>query len=84
MEPNIIFEVWTPDTVAECMGVPTELYIKIWNEIVPLTEGLAPPYPGEVPEHTLSAYWDKFTEQEQELLNEAAKKLEDETNSQDS
>ena len=75
--PHILLQVWTPDTVAECLdGISPVLYNKLWNKIVPLTEGCAPPYPGEVPEHTLSAYWDKFTWEERELLNEAAMRTE--------
>jgi hypothetical protein len=69
--PSLLLECWTPDAVAECLPVPSHLYDKIWDEIVPLTEGKNAPYPGEIPDHVLAAYWDKFTSGEKLALNKA-------------
>lgn len=72
--PNDLFDVWSPDQVAECLdGVPTELYSKIWNEIVPLYDGQErSEVPDDFGKRCLKNYWDKFTEEEQNQLNAAA------------
>ena len=76
IKPNGLFTVWTADQVAECLdGVPMELYRKLWNEIVPLQDGPNPNIEDmgpEVGDDTLSAFWDKLTNEEQATLNRAA------------
>lgn len=78
IKPNVLFQVWRPDEVAECLdGVPQELYIKLWNELVPIYDKKAQENiedRGPEVDYTLSEYWDKLTEEEQTLLNQLAVK----------
>ena len=68
--PNPLFEVWTADSVAECLtGVPEELYSKLWNEIVPLQ----PENQGDnYNERCLAAFWAYLDTYERVLLNKLA------------
>ena len=79
IKPHGLFQVWSPDQVAECLGVPGEIYAKIWRELVPIYDK----WPrSEVPDDfsrcCLAKWWYKFTPEEQEALNAAAKKEEGE------
>jgi hypothetical protein len=68
---NPLFDVWSPDEVAECLGgVGHDLYRRLWE----LVE-LVPPN-GETPdtcfERALSKVWDKLDAYEQAELNRLA------------
>ena len=81
-----LLKFWTPDEVAECLeGVPEELYIKIWKDIVPLVEKdkKADPaikevgymeYPDQQWEFSTKRYWNKFTDKEKQTLIECVEK----------
>lgn len=82
-----LLEFWSPDDVAECLGVSEKLYIKIWNEIVPLVEkdknedpaikkvGYIE-YPDQQWGFCVKRYWDKFTDEEKQELVESVEKYE--------
>jgi hypothetical protein len=59
IKPNLIFNYWRADEVAECMeGVSdTDLYATLWRDIVPLQSEEA-------------KYWHLLSETDQALLNE--------------
>jgi hypothetical protein len=67
-----IFEVWSPDTVAECMSGVGSLYEKLWS----LVEETPPA--NEVNDNfgdrALGLFWDRFTDEEKALLDAAALK----------
>ena len=72
---HILFEVWSADTVAECLeGVTDDLYRRLWE----LTTGM--PLPNEVndnfPDYCLARSWEKLTAEEQTFLNDLAEKHE--------
>jgi hypothetical protein len=75
------FEVTRADEVAECWdGVTEELYIALWNKIVPHQKEIpniedSGPH-DHVGHENLASHWDKLTESEQDLLNELARKKE--------
>jgi hypothetical protein len=69
IEPNSLFKVWSPDFVAECLEFGSDLYQKIWSEIVPLYNDQPP---SEV--HCLAQYWSKFTDEEKFILNALAER----------
>jgi hypothetical protein len=77
IKPHDLFTVWSPDEVAECLGVDAALYAKIWNEIVPL---YADQFRSEVPDdfdrRCLAKFWSNFTDDEKRALNEAAERHE--------
>lgn len=77
IKPNSTFETIRADEVAECWeGVPEELYLKLWNVIVPLQR----PIPNledsgphdHIGHENLAAHWRHLTNSEQELLNKLA------------
>jgi len=73
MKANSLFDVWSPDEVAECLGVPEGLYIKIWNELVPLYDDQErSEVPDDFDRRCLSKYWNKFTKEEKLILNNLA------------
>lgn len=69
---NTIYEVWSPDTVAECMPGVSSLYTKLWS-LVDET-----PAANEVNDNfgdrALALFWDRFTDEEKALLDAAALK----------
>jgi hypothetical protein len=72
--PNSLFELWTADTVAECLsGVPSELYRRLWNDVLPHN---ATPYDAEREAldgtNCLADLWHLLTPAEQSKLNELA------------
>jgi hypothetical protein len=73
IKPHDLFELWTGDEVAECWpGVPDDLYLTIWNVIVPAMEADPDQQPGETPEVGVAAlvhYWHLLSESDQERLN---------------
>lgn len=73
-KPNSRFDVWSPDAVAECLeGIDTNspLYQKLWAFAEQLPKDTS-----EVPDNfevrCTSKVWDKFTNEEQTLLNSLA------------
>lgn len=90
IKPNLLFEFWSPDEVAECMistktQMGRDLYEKIWDKIVPLLpekndENGERKLKYEVPEiydeEMLAAYWKELTPAEQEFLNDIAENSE--------
>ena len=70
IKPNLIFNHWRADEVAECMdGVTDELYATLWNDIVPQQSEEFQ----ETPERgfeALAKYWHLLSESDQALLNE--------------
>jgi len=76
-KPNPVFESIRADEVAECWdGVPEALYLKLWNEIVPLQEEIPNREDSGPHDHigheNLASHWALLTEEEQELLNKLA------------
>jgi hypothetical protein len=74
LAPNSLFDVWSPDTVAECLpGVPSELYRRIWNDIVPQYDGKPrSEVPDDFDTRCLALYWEQFTAEERATLNALA------------
>lgn len=73
--PNSLFDLWTADTVAECLsGVPRELYRKLWNDIVPMYDGKqdAESRAARDGSYCLAQFWEHLTPAEQSKLNELA------------
>ena len=59
INPHRFTSFTTPDTFAECEeGVTTELYSRIWNDVMPAMSG-----------RTLKDAWSLFTSAEQEIIN---------------
>jgi len=74
MKPHGLFEVWTPDTVAECLnGVKDDLYSALWALVPYYTkrdpEAECPPDPDF---NALALFWDKLSPEHQAILNELA------------
>jgi hypothetical protein len=75
VKPNGLFKVWSADEVAECLNVGEALYVKLWNEIVPLYANKPrSEVPDDFSSRNLSKFWSKFSDEEKKALNEAAKK----------
>jgi len=67
IKPNVAFQVWTCDEVAECMeGVPNELYKVLWGKGLKEGDKLFGYNP------SVSEVWHVFTEDEQTQLNKIA------------
>jgi len=77
IKPHGLFSVWSPDEVAECLGVGPNLYAKIWNELVPIYDKWPrSEVPDDFSKRCLAKWWYKFTPEEQARLNELAIKHE--------
>lgn len=78
VSPHHLFNVWSPDSVAECMdGVPKALYAKLWNEIVPMYDGKRrSEWNDDFSSFCLSRpeFWGKLKTSEQLVLNALADK----------
>jgi hypothetical protein len=79
MKPDSFFKIIRADEVAECWdGVPEELYLKLWNVIVPRQKeipNLEDNGPADVVGYeNLASHWHLLTEEEQKLLNALAEK----------
>jgi hypothetical protein len=83
MKPHPTFNYTRADEVAECWeGVSRELYVALWNKIVPHQK----PIPNledsgphdHIGHENLSAHWDRLTVEEQTELNELARKHDEE------
>lgn len=75
IKPHGLFQVWSPDEVAECLVVSPELYAKIWNELVPIYDKWPrSEVPDDFSKRCLAKWWYKFTPEEQAALNKAAEK----------
>jgi hypothetical protein len=79
IKPHTSFEYTRADEVAECWDdVGEDLYIKLWNEVVPLQKSI----PQEILEDSgpadhfgfenLASHWHILTEEEQTHLNKLA------------
>jgi len=67
IKPNLIFNYWRADEVAECMdGVTGKLYATLWNDIVPQQRR----HYGQSRTRPLANYWHLLSESDQALLNE--------------
>ena len=79
MKPHPAFEYTRADEVAECWdGVPEELYRKLWRVIVPKQKPIPNLEDSGPADHVgfenLAAHWSDLSEDEQQLLNELARK----------
>jgi hypothetical protein len=74
IKPNLIFNYWRADDVAECMeGVSdTDLYATLWRDIVPLQSAGDFRETRESGFEALANYWHLLSETDQALLNEIA------------
>jgi len=76
IKPNLLFELWTPDEVAECLPyIPRDLYSRLWdfvNEYEPIDRENCGPN-DVIGINALSKFWDKLTPKQQRKLNELAK-----------
>ena len=72
IKPNLIFNYWRADEVAECMeGVSdTDLYATLWRDIVPLQSADDFRETRESGFESLANYWHLLSESDQALLNE--------------
>jgi hypothetical protein len=73
LTPNSLFDVWSPDTVAECLeGVSRELYRRLWA-IVPQYDGEPrSEVPDDFDRRCVARFWDQFTDAERAELNRLA------------
>lgn len=77
MKPNPMFEYFRADEVAECWeGVPSDLYAKLWNVIVPRQKDIpniedSGPH-DHVGHESLASHWELLNEDEQKILNDLA------------
>jgi len=75
VKPHALFQVWSPDEVAECLeGIGnTGIYEKIWNKIVPIYDKWPKSeVPDDFSRRCLAKWWDLFTYEERIKLNAAA------------
>lgn len=86
IKPDVLFTIWTPDQVAECLdGIyQTELlaksgdnilYRKLWDMIEDYPDKRSPEEmetPDAEQSNNLAQFWDRLTEDEQILLNKCA------------
>ena len=72
LKPHRLFDVWTPDEVAECLdGVTPDIYRKLWA----LMDGV-PKDASEVPDNfsatCLARQWGRLSAEDQKVLNRLA------------
>jgi hypothetical protein len=82
-------EFWSLDEVAECLsGIPIALSSKLWGILNDVPKGKRvpaggdgsngtiefPPEPDAYPDTKVTSHWDKFTPEEQHLINTAYEK----------
>jgi len=73
MKPHPLFEVWTPDTVAECLeGVKDDLYSALWALVPYYTKRESNELPPDPDFNALAGFWDKLEPEQQAKLNELA------------
>lgn len=77
MKPDILFEIWRPDQVAECLDgvVGASLYMPLWNLVEDYPDQRSPEEmesPDAMMSNCLAQFWDRFTEEQQVKLNELA------------
>jgi MoxR-like ATPase len=74
IEPNSLFEVWSPDAVAECIsGVTEDEYVLLWNSTVDLPKNVSE-VPDSFADRCLAKVWNTFPDEMKNHLNEIAKK----------
>ena len=82
IQPHRIFDYIRADEVAETWDkVPHELYVKLWNEVVPHQRPL-PNIEDNDPDdlvgwEALASHWHRLNEHEQAVLNGLAKAIDD-------
>lgn len=78
-KPHDSFEYHRADEVAECWeGVPEALYLKLWNDIVPLQKAIpnledSGPH-DHIGHENLASHWHMLNQAEQAFLNDLAVK----------
>jgi len=73
IECHGLFEVWSPDEVAECLeGIPADLYKKLWSIVSEYDSLPRSEVPDDFGSRCLAKWWGKFTAEEQTNLNAAA------------
>jgi hypothetical protein len=73
IKPHTLFEVWSPDEVAECLGGTGvgDLYNKLWS-LLPLLPEDTSEVPDNFESRSLAKVWSHLTEAEQTELNRLA------------
>jgi hypothetical protein len=79
VKPHESFSYHRADEVAECWdGISEQLYLKLWNEIVPLQKSIPNLEDSGPHDHigfeNLASHWDILSEAEQVYLNDLAVK----------
>ena len=76
IKPHSLFEIWTPDQVAECLSYPdadNSVYRQLWD-LVQYYAKTNPEYPGEFDgTNALKGFWDRLPDETKVILNAAAK-----------
>lgn len=74
IRPHGLFDVWSPDTVAECLdGIGDDIYRFLWNDLVPLYDGKKrSEWNDDFSRRCLAKYWSKVPEEFKTRLNDAA------------
>lgn len=81
-KPDLLFEIWTPDTVAECLvgGSDPALYEKLWGMVEDYPDKRSPEEmetPDAEQSNNLAQFWGRLTREQQTLLNELAEKADE-------
>ena len=79
IKPNPLFDVWTPDEVAECLdGVVSDgdysLYKTLWSLLKPRSSPEEREIPDVDSDHVLAASWTRLTTDDQIALNTLAER----------
>jgi hypothetical protein len=77
IKPDLLFEIWTPDEVAECLAGVTDagLYEKLWTLVEDYPDQRSPEemeYPDAKMSNNLAQFWNRFSSEEQAKLNQLA------------
>jgi vacuolar-type H+-ATPase subunit C/Vma6 len=73
IEPNSLFNVWSPDEVAECLeGITPDLYKALWELTKFYPRGPRSEVPDDFARRALAKYWKKLSLAHRILLNELA------------
>jgi len=77
IKANVLFEIWAPDLVAECLSYPDQdhkIYSQLWD-LVHLYKKTDSEYPSNDGTNALFGFWDKLPDETKVVLNAAAEKL---------
>ncbi len=72
IKPDVLFTIWTPDDVAECMEVGKSLYSKLWDMVDDYPDKRSPEEmetPDAEQSNNLAQFWNRLTVEEQTQLN---------------